>query len=69
MMPKYDNIFLFLRDIQLWLETIRDWVPDFETRMVNRERRFRRRHLEGKISDERLAIELHAIEQKRATRK
>jgi len=67
--PSYNNIYTFLRDLQLWMETIRDWVPDFETRMANRERRYRRRHLQGKISTERLNIELKAIEQKRASRK
>jgi hypothetical protein len=64
----YNNPLQFLSDLLLWIEAIKDFLPDFETRMVNRERRFRLRHAEGKISHERLGIELEAIRQKRVLR-
>lgn len=68
MMPQYDDPRKLLTDLLLWIEAIKDWLPDFETRMANRERRYRLRHAEGKISTERLEIELEAIRQKRAAR-
>jgi len=68
MKPMYNDPRVLLTDLILWINAIRDWIPDFEQRMINRERRFRLRHTNGKITDERLAIELEAIEQRRAAK-
>ena len=67
-MNKPTNILATARDIFLFIESLRDWIPDFETRMINREKRFRVRYEKGKISQERLAIELQAIELRRKAR-
>lgn len=67
-MPQYTDPRKLLEDLLLWLEAIRSIWPSFENRMANKERRVRLRHQRRKISDEELAIELKAIEQKRAAK-
>jgi len=64
----YDDPRVLLTDLILWINAIRDWIPDFEHRMINREKRYRRRHEEGKITRQRLDIELRAIEQRKAAK-
>ena len=67
-MPQFDTPFQIITQLLAWADSLRDWFPDFETRMINRERRKRLQHAEGKLTDAELAIELDAIEQKRASR-
>lgn len=67
-MPNYNDPRELITDLILWFGAIRDVWPSFETRMINRERRFRLRYAEGKITAERLSIELDAIRQKREDR-
>jgi hypothetical protein len=68
MMPKYDNPIVLLNDLILWFNAIKDWLPSFHQRMINRERRLRLRHAEGNITDKRLDIELKAIKQRKAAK-
>ena len=66
---KQPKIFDYLPLARFVIDLVDEFIPDFETRMINRETKWRRRHAEGKISDARLAIELNAIRQKRLARK
>lgn len=67
-MPPFDNPFTLITALISWADSISDWLPTFEQRMANRERRKRLQHAKGKISDEELEIELKAIQQKLAVR-
>ena len=59
----------YLQYLFLIVDALQDLFPSFEQRLANREGRVRRRHQEGKISDERLQVELDIITQKREARK
>lgn len=64
-MIPYNDPRKLLSDLMFWYQAIRDACPDFESRMIRKETKYRRQHHDGEISDSRLKIELDAIAARR----
>lgn len=65
MMIPYNDPRKLISDLMFWYQSIRDAWPDFESRMIRKETKYRRQHDDGEISDSRLRIELDAIAARR----